>query len=72
MVADLRSRRGFNPRLRTGGDLRVPYRKRGCKVSIHASAREATRVAGSITGSNLVSIHASAREATVTGVGLRG
>ena len=42
------------------------------RVSIHASAREATQALGLSHASRLVSIHASAREATVTGVGLRG
>ena len=56
---------GFNPRLRTGGDMpRVGGRIDARRVSIHASAREATRgsaLLGQVTG---VSIHASAREAT--------
>ena len=42
------------------------------QVSIHASAREATRSGRKWYCLWPVSIHASAREATVTGVGLRG
>ena len=33
---------GFNPRLRTGGDITGCWRKPSAQVSIHASAREAT------------------------------
>ena len=38
---------------------------RGERVSIHASAREATQVEEAVATFNKVSIHASAREATV-------
>ena len=85
----LRSWRCFNPRLRTGGDAylthatdlihqmfqsapphgrrleRVGEIGRGRRVSIRASAREATRAGGSRQGGRRrVSIRASAREAT--------
>ena len=38
-----RDQRCFNPRLRTGGDNAVGAQASRCRVSIHASAREATR-----------------------------
>ena len=56
---------GFNPRLRTGGDHdgQVHFWASGA-VSIHASAREATRARKRRKTERIVSIHASAREAT--------
>ncbi len=55
---------GFDPRLREGGDFGTSASRRRRKVSIHASAREATL--GVPVNIQLidVSIHASAREAT--------
>ena len=55
---------GFNPRLRTGGDLCLALRVICPPVSIHASAREATKAKGKEASRLRVSIHASAREAT--------
>ncbi len=57
--------KGFNPRLRTGGDRSEGSRPGHLRVSIHASAREATEHTGvSVRILTEVSIHASAREAT--------
>ena len=56
---------GFNPRLRVGGDLASLALIPRYRVSIHASAWEATGVSLSLaTVHNKVSIHASAWEAT--------
>ena len=55
---------GFNPRLRTGGDLGQVREAGSWQVSIHASAREATSVILEPSTEERVSIHASAREAT--------
>ena len=54
----------FNPRLREGGDIRylcvlIPF-----FISIHASAKEATRGGGKRDHEGGISIHASAKEAT--------
>ena len=60
----------FNPRLRTGGDERAALQgHRQARVSIHASAREAT--GQHLRGKDVlaVSIHASAREATILRAG---
>ena len=54
----------FNPRLREGGDLCTYTIRRRFSVSIHASAREATKLSGPYLNGIVVSIHASAREAT--------
>ena len=55
----------FDPRLRAGGDRATRAGHSPCTVSIHASAREATRnSSASAPITILVSIHASAREAT--------
>ena len=54
----------FNPRLREGGDA-AHFCALDCDdVSIHASAREATRTTRLVFTPLWVSIHASAREAT--------
>ena len=53
--------------------MRLGYLGGVIRVSIHASAREATcSLRAGRLAVEAVSIHASAREATVTGVGLRG
>ena len=58
----------FNPRLRTGGDFpQVAHNIADLRVSIHASAREATPVPLHAHPQHAVSIHASAREATTDG-----
>ena len=63
--------RSFNPRLRAGGDMTAPWKRETRHVSIHASAREATRRRGLVSGRAAdVSIHASAREATTIGVSM--
>ena len=56
---------GFNPRLREGGDGRDKRHHHRAKVSIHASAKEATASLQQIVLSSKVSIHASAKEATL-------
>ena len=59
------TRTGFYPRLRAGGDLQsVSRRAKLRRVSIHASAREATERIDPLWPLAVVSIHASAREAT--------
>ena len=55
---------GFDPRLREGGDRRRHGSGQHPEVSIHASAREATRAEQPRHHDDMVSIHASAREAT--------
>ena len=55
----------FNPRFREGSDVPVcrivhPVKK----ISIHASAKEATAVAEVMEDDSVISIHASAKEAT--------
>ena len=60
---------GFNPRLREGGDVNVPPPACVIKVSIHASAREATAGWARDGLTDDVSIHASAREATALAQG---
>ena len=57
--------RYFNPRLYAGGDSRRTGRHGDCRISIHASTREATvhRVCHWICPE--ISIHASTREATL-------
>ena len=54
----------FNPRLREGGD--DIYHAPSCckKISIHASAKEATRPRIGFEKLSAISIHASAKEAT--------
>ena len=55
----------FNPRLREGGDGGFcTVCKLLCRISIHASAREATRSFDLTAAVTAISIHASAREAT--------
>ena len=56
----------FNPRLREGGD--DIYHAPSCckKISIHASAKEATTVPLALSFALIISIHASAKEATKT------
>ena len=55
----------FNPRLREGGD--DIYHAPSCckKISIHASAKEATLLRRMRERDSTISIHASAKEATV-------
>ena len=55
---------GFNPRLRVGGDGLSSLTRVSCRVSIHASAWEATIAEVCETTEPAVSIHASAWEAT--------
>ena len=54
----------FNPRVREGRDEMVADVQQTIKVSIHASARDATSLPGLLTAPSVVSIHASARDAT--------
>ena len=54
----------FNPRLREGGDGIWDIIDKYAAISIHASAREATKMIGAYLRSSDISIHASAREAT--------
>src|SRR5690606_2875138 len=56
----------FNPRSRTGSDLRVTTMSNSDRVSIHAPARGATYCASFWMASGRVSIHAPARGATKT------
>ncbi len=56
--------RGFDPRLREGGDQSAQQSRHRHAVSIHASAREATSQLDRRLLDERVSIHASAREAT--------
>ncbi len=58
-------RERFNPRLRAGGDAGVAALVLPASVSIHASAREATKRGLPKDAPVTVSIHASAREATI-------
>ena len=56
----------FNPRLREGGDAAGAIeQKETAPISIHASAKEATTVAGVPKVAVTISIHASAKEATI-------
>ena len=54
----------FNPRVREGRDVLRLLAAAGRDVSIHASARDATRIFPAFSLLILVSIHASARDAT--------
>src|SRR3546814_19400923 len=54
----------FDPRLRAGGDHRGRGEKPVQRVSIHASAQEATIATAAVAILDNVSIHASAQEAT--------
>ena len=56
---------GFNPRVREGRDASQFLPREGNSVSIHASARDATRRLLRAECPVIVSIHASARDATV-------
>ena len=59
------SLKDFNPRLREGGDLLHAKDIILQTISIHASAKEATkRHRGNGQGHDKISIHASAKEAT--------
>ena len=60
----MRRTQSFNPRLREGGDIGCIRGSSRWVVSIHASAREATRLHYQQPVGQSVSIHASAREAT--------
>ena len=55
----------FNPRLREGGDLLFNLTQVIPKISIHASAKEATYGFIFFNSSKAISIHASAKEATL-------
>ena len=66
----LRSDDIFNPRLREGGDEAGEVIKKLRNFSIHASAKEATRLVKFRLLGLLFSIHASAKEATTTFIGL--
>ena len=58
-------KKNFNPRLREGGDgIQRHNRLEESKISIHASAKEATFSIVSDNVSIPISIHASAKEAT--------
>ena len=59
----------FNPRLREGGDIIYAPVFEEHTISIHASAKEATRISGHIRISKVISIHASAKEATIFELG---
>ena len=55
----------FNPRLREGGDGNdLPVLMMAGRISIHASAKEATKITIEDTENRGISIHASAKEAT--------
>ena len=54
----------FNPRLREGGDNIFPKTISLIWISIHASAKEATKIGRSRQYPLSISIHASAKEAT--------
>ena len=55
----------FNPRLREGGDTKYcDLHIKSFRISIHASAKEATRHTFPAPLSRAISIHASAKEAT--------
>ena len=56
--------RVFNPRLREGGDTVVIINLDRFRFSIHASAKEATKMAEEYKKEIIFSIHASAKEAT--------
>ena len=56
---------GFNPRVRAGRDKRHGIMLQFQRVSIHASARDATFVLWQKFQTAIVSIHASARDATI-------
>ena len=55
----------FNPRLREGGDTIDIGSNKLTVISIHASAREATKNDAIAFMAVHISIHASAREATI-------
>ena len=55
----------FNPRVRAGRDYLANMMWDTLSVSIHASARDATRTQAGIAALIIVSIHASARDATL-------
>ena len=56
--------KNFNPRLREGGDNVFKNTQKLKRISIHASAREATGWSAAELDALKISIHASAREAT--------
>src|SRR3546814_18893435 len=60
--------RSFDPRLRAGGDVLQFVSDDPARVSIHASAQEATIYGRDKNRRLVVSIHASAQEATIGGV----
>ena len=55
----------FNPRLREGGDAITVLVRCGNRISIHASAKEATSAEKQGRAVEHISIHASAKEATI-------
>ena len=58
-------KKNFNPRLREGGDgIQRHNRLEESKISIHASAKEATEDIDNVPKNTMISIHASAKEAT--------
>ena len=64
VIPSLRATSSFNPRLRAGGEsLEIGRSMERPVVSIHASAREASRASPRLQARSAVSIHASAREA---------
>ena len=54
----------FNPRIRKGCDFNQKHIHQNIKVSIHASAKDATVPSKTNEAANYVSIHASAKDAT--------
>src|SRR3546814_21004852 len=60
--------RSFDPRLRAGGDVLQFVSDDPARVSIHASAQEATIYGREKNRRLVVSIHDSAQEATIGGV----
>ena len=60
-----RSLPDFNPRSREGSDIYIDATGIVATISIHAPARGATSVSGSMNGSRYISIHAPARGATI-------
>src|SRR3546814_18452552 len=61
--------RSFDPRLRAGGDVLQFVSDDPARVSIHASAQEATLYGREKNRRLVVSIHASAQEATIGEIG---
>mgnify|MGYP000116486425 CR=1 FL=1 len=64
MFREMEESYNFNPRLREGGDIEKKAPGEAFRISIHASAKEATFNLVNTVVNLIISIHASAKEAT--------